>query len=142
MPSSRLARSALAGATILLAAALLRLPSPLALLHPPQTPYDRSKRHLVPSFILLTAARDVVPRGARVTVTSEPPDPALDTDTHHMAVALLPGRIVLPAARWGTARPDLIPSADYVIVVGAKPAALRGELLLTRGEGTVWRRTP
>jgi hypothetical protein len=126
----------------LLAATLLRLPSPLALLHPPQTPYDRSKRRLVPAFTLLTAARDVVPRGALVTVTSEPQDPALDTDAHHMAVALLPGRRVVPAARWGSARPDLARVADYVVIVGARPKAFAGELLLTRREGTVWRRDP
>ena len=126
----------------MLLATLARLPSPLALFHPPQTPFDRSKRHLVPSFILLTAAREVVPRGAWVTVTSEPPSPTLDTDTHHMAVALLPGRTVLPAARWGASRPDQIQAADYVVVVGAKPAAFHGELLLERREGTIWRRGP
>ena len=126
----------------MLLATLARLPSPLALFHPPQTPFDRSKRHLVPSFILLTAAREVVPPGARVTVTSDPPSPTLDTDTHHMAVALLPGRTVLPAARWGAARPDQIQAADYVVVVGAKPEAFPGKLLLERREGTVWRRNP
>jgi len=77
-----------------------------------------------------------------VTVTSEPANPTLDTDTHHMAVALLPGRTVLPAARWGAARPDQVQAADYVVIVGAKPPVFEGRLLLERQEGTVWRRGP
>jgi hypothetical protein len=76
-----------------------------------------------------------------VTVTSQPPNPTLDTDTQHMAVALLPGRTVLPAVRWGAARPDQIQAADYVVVVGTKPETFDGELLLERREGTVWRRS-
>jgi hypothetical protein len=133
---------ALAGAALPLLAMLASLPSPLALFHPPQTPYDRSKRHLVPAFVLLTEARSLVPAGASVTVTSEPPDPALDTDAHHMGVALLPGRLVIPAALFGSARPDLARQAEYVVVVGGTPTAPPGDRLLTRKEGTLWRRPP
>src|SRR5262249_10337581 len=46
--TNRLSTTALAGAALVLLATLARLPSPLALFHPPQTPFDRSKRHLVP----------------------------------------------------------------------------------------------
>ena len=136
----RLTTTALAGAAVLLLAALARLPSPLALFHPPQTPYDRSKPHLVPAFVLLTQARAVVPAGASVTVTSEPVDAALDTDTHRLGVALLPGRLVIPAALWATSRPDLAQQAEYLVVVGKAPAAPQGDRLLACAEGTVWRR--
>lgn len=138
--TGRLSVSALTGAAVLLLATLARLPSPLALFHPPQTPYDRSKRHLVPAFVLLTQARAVVPAGASVTVTSEPADAALDTDTHHLGVALLPGRLVIPAALWGTSRPDLARQAEYVVVIGKTPAAPQGDRLLACAQGTVWRR--
>ena len=138
--ASRLTTTALAGAAALLLATLARLPSPLALFHPPQTPYDRSKRHLASAFVLLTQARAVVPAGASVAVTSEPADAALDTDTHHLGVALLPGRLVIPAALWGTPRPDLARQAEYVVVIGKTPAAPQGDRLLACVEGTVWRR--
>jgi hypothetical protein len=134
--------TALAGAAVLLVAIVARLPSPLALAHPPQTPYDRCKRHLVPAFTLLTEASRVLPAGAAVTVVSEPPNAALDSDTHRMGVALLPGRLVIPAALFGVARPDLAQQADYVVVVGGTPSKPPGERLLTRPDGTVWRRRP
>jgi hypothetical protein len=138
----RLTLNALLGAAVLLVATLLRLPSPLALFHRPQTPFDRSSPRLVPAFALLTEARALLPKGVSVTVTSEPPDPALDIDIHHMGVALLPGRLVIPAALSGTSRPDLARRADYVVVVGAVPATPPGDRLLTRPEGTIWRRRP
>lgn len=141
-PTNRLTPTALAGATLLLAASLARLPSPLAVLELPPTPFHRSSKHLEPAFVLLTYAREVIPRGSLVTVTSEPANPVLDIHTHHMAVALLPGRTVLPAALWGGPRPDLAAAADYVVIVGARPQTFAGDLLLERREGTVWRRKP
>jgi hypothetical protein len=77
-----------------------------------------------------------------VTIVSEPPDPVLDTDAQHLGAALLPGRVVIPAARFGAPRPDLVQRADYVVVVGAMPARPPGERLLERPQGTVWRRRP
>ncbi len=130
------------GAAILLAATITRLPSPKTLFYPPLTPYDRGQVHLAPAFILLTAAREVVPPGASVTVTSEPPDPVLDSGTHHMGVALLPGRVVLPAALFDLARPDLARQADYIVVVGRQPAEPPGNRLLSIQEGSVWSRRP
>lgn len=141
-PTSRLTRIALAGAALLLAATAARLPNPRALLHPPQTPYDRSNPRLAPAFLLLTEAAAVLPARAWVTITSEPKDPALDTDTHRVGIALLPGRVVLPSASWGIPRPELARAADYVVIVGTMPAAVPGDLLLARPEGSVWRKRP
>ena len=119
-----------------------RLPSPLALFHPPQTPYDRCQRALAPAFVLLTEAAAVLPAGARVVVTSEPPNASFDTSLHHLGIALLPGRTVIPAARYQRPRPDLVRQADYIVVVGPAPKSAPGERLLERSQGTVWRRTP
>jgi hypothetical protein len=138
--TSRLSISALAGAAILLAATMTLLPSPQALFYPPLTPYDRGQVHLAPAFVLLTAAREVVPLGASVTVTSEPLDAVLDSDTHHMGVALLPGRIVVPATIFGQSRLDLARQADYIVVVGQQPAEPPGTRLLSLPEGSVWLR--
>jgi hypothetical protein len=139
----RLSISALAGAALLLAATMTRLPRPQALFHPPRTPYDRGPQpHLAPAFVVLTRAREVVPLGASVTVTSEPLDSVLDSSTHHMGVALLPGRLVLPAALYGIARPDLARQADYIVLVGQQPAEPPGRRLLSLNEGSVWSRRP
>lgn len=77
-----------------------------------------------------------------MTIVSEPPEPTLDTDYQHLGAALLPGRVVIPAALFGVPRPDLAKRADYVVVVGEMPAAPPGERLLRRPDGTVWRRRP
>jgi hypothetical protein len=138
----RVTAAALAGATVLIAAMAATLPPPRALLRAPATPLDRSlARHLAPAFALIGEARRVVPEGARVTVTSEPLDPALDNVTHRLGVALLPGRSVFPAALFGQPSPEAASQAEYVVVVGAAPGAKPGDLLLARPEGTVWRRT-
>jgi len=138
--AGRLSISALTGAAVLLLATLARLPSPRALFLPPQTPFDRSNPRFVPAFVLLTEARTLVPAGASVAVTTEPVDPGLDTDTHHLGVALLPGRSVIPAALAGISRPDLVRQADYIVVVGRTPATPPGDRLLAHPEGTIWRR--
>jgi hypothetical protein len=67
-----------------------------------------------------------------------------DTYLHRFAVALLPGRRIVPAARWGVpTEPDEMRSAQYELVVGRSPTA-SGERapLLEIPEGTVWRRLP
>jgi hypothetical protein len=122
-------------------ATVATLPPPRALLRAPATPLDRSlAQYLAPSFALIAEARRVVPPAARVTVMTEPFDPFLDNMTHRLSLALLPGRSVFPAALFGEPRPDLASQGEYVIVVGAVPAAPPGDLLLSRPEGTVWRR--
>lgn len=127
----------------MLFASVARLPPLAAVAHPPATPYDRSPAgHVVPAFILLDSAAAVIPRGASVTVTSEPPDPARDTESHHMGVALLPGRQVVPAALWGAPRPDLAGQADYIVILGRRPAVSYGRLLYESPPGTVWQRRP
>jgi hypothetical protein len=137
----RMTAAALTGATVLLAATAAILPPPRALLRAPSTPFDRSRaRYLAPAFSLIAEARRVVPEGARVTVTSEPLNPALDNTTHRVGVALLPGRDVFPAALFDQPSPEAAAQAEYVVVVGAMPAVPPGEILLARPEGTVWRR--
>ena len=127
----------------MLLASLARLPSPRAVAHPPATPYDRSAaRRVAPAFVLLEEAAALIPRGASVTVTNEPPDAWSDTESHHLGVALLPGREVVPAAVWGTPRPDLASLADYVVILGGRPAVPPGRLLLVSPFGTVWERRP
>jgi hypothetical protein len=55
-------------------------------------------------------------------------------------VALLPGRRALPAAYDDRpALPEVWRGAEFVVVVGGRPAAAPGELLLETPEGTVWR---
>ncbi len=138
-----LTTTSLAASALVLVASLARLPPLAAVAHPPATPYDRSPaRHVAPAFILLEEAAAVIPRGASVTVTSEPPDPRRDTESHHIGVALLPGREVVPAALWGAPRPDLAARADYVVILGGRPAATPGRLLHESPLGTVWQRRP
>lgn len=140
--TDRVTPAALAGAALLLLLTAVALPPPKALFRAPATPFDRSlAKHLAPAFALITEARSVVPPGARVTVTSEPPDPSLDNMTHRLGVALLPGRRVYAAALFGQPRPEVAAQAEYVIVVGTVPQAPPGDLLLARPEGTIWRRS-
>ena len=140
-----LTTTSLAASALVLLASLARLPPLQAVAHPPATPYDRSPaRHVAPAFILLEEAAAVIPRGptVTVTVTSEPPDPRRDTESHHIGVALLPGREVVPAALWGAPRPDLAGRADYIVILGERPAVAPGRLLLESPRGTVWQRRP
>jgi hypothetical protein len=137
----RVTVAALAGAAALAVVTAATLPPPRALFRAPATPFDRSRaRYLAPAFSLIAEARRVLPENARVTVTSEPPDPSLDNMTHRLGVALLPGRSVYPAALFGKPSPEESARAEYVVVVGTAPQAPPGDLLLARPEGTVWRR--
>lgn len=71
----------------------------------------------------------------------EPLDAYKDTYFYYYAVALLPGRRVLPAAMWGAATdPASWNAADYFVIAGSRPASPPGELLLESPNGTVWRR--
>jgi hypothetical protein len=67
-----------------------------------------------------------------------------DTYLHRFAVALLPGRRIVPAARWGVPSPaEDTRTAQYEIVVGRRPSAAPDRrLLLEIPEGTLWRRLP
>ena len=60
---------------------------------------------------------------------------------HRFAVALLPGRKIVPAALWGVpTAPDLLAEADYEIVVGATTSSPGRRLLLSTPEGSIWKR--
>lgn len=97
---------------------------------------------VAPGYALLTAADRVIPAGASVVVRTEPPDAIRETWYHRMAVALLPGRRPRPAAFYGQSlSPDLWRDAEYLVLVGARPATPPGEPVLETTDGTVWRLT-
>jgi hypothetical protein len=134
----------LAGAAILVGFAVAGLPGPAELLRRPRTPFDRSAaRPAAPVFALLSQAARVLPADASVVVRTEPPDASRETDAHRFAVALLPGRTVLPASEYGRFLPAEVWSrAQYEVVLGGRPAAAPGELLLENGDGSIWKRSP
>lgn len=95
---------------------------------------------VAPGFALLRAADGVIPKGASLVVLTVPPDPTQETWYHRFAVALLPGRKALAAADYGQAAPpETWRGAEYVVVVGARPPAPPGTLLLETGDGSVWK---
>lgn len=137
------------GGALLLAAAALFTSLEVARLAPfrdlgrrPETPYDRTQTRfaLRPTFGFLTHAAAAVPRGTSATIISEPRDAVAETSLHFAAVALLPGRRVLPSAEWDTFTPQFAAGADYVLVFGPRPAAPPGSLVLAAPGGTVWKR--
>jgi len=97
---------------------------------------------VAPGYALLSAADRVIPAGASVVVKTEPPDAVQETWYHRVAVALLPGRRPRPAAAYGQPlSPDVWGDAEYLVVVGARPATPPGQSILETAEGTVWRRS-
>ena len=132
----------LAGAAVLAGFSFGALPFSQGLLRVPRTPYDASEaRFIVPAWIVLQRAAPLVPRGATVVVRTEPPDAVVDSHFHRFGVALLPGRRLIPAARWGVAsEPALIQEAEYEIVVGPTAGSPSRRLVLELPEGSVWRR--
>jgi len=140
--SERAARAPLLGAVLLCALALWSLPWKEGVGRP-RTPLDRStSRALRPGYVLLTEAVGVLPVKASVVVRTEPPDAMLETWYHRLAVALLPGRRILPAAWLGRfTAPEIWSEAEYLVVVGPKPRGAAGELVLETPSGTVWRRS-
>ncbi len=140
--SSSIALS-LAGAALLTGLEIARLPPPADWLHPPQTPFDRSDAWPIrSSYLLLGKAARVIPAQARVTIRSEPADPVADSVLFRHAVALLPGRRVLPAARLDAPTPELARQAEYLVLLGAPPVSPQGHLLLETSDGSIWRRSP
>jgi hypothetical protein len=133
----------LAGSAVLTAFSIAALPFSRGLFHAPRTPYgDFSADFTAPAWILLSRAESLIPRGAAVLPRSEPPDPTTDTYLHRFAVGLLPGRRIVPAARWMVpSEPEETRTAEYEIVLGRAPSPPPGNLLLEIPEGTVWRRS-
>ncbi|MDQ2970382.1 MAG: hypothetical protein M3R62_10710 [Acidobacteriota bacterium] len=132
----------LAGSALLALWAFARLPRPSELFRPPATPFDRTQGRAAsaPAFLFLSDAAKAVPRGATAAILAEPRDAARETTLHAQAVALLPGRRVLPAAQWSAFTPEYEAQAEYLLILGPPPAVSPGELLLAGSGGTVWKR--
>ena len=139
-------RILLGGAAVLLVIAAGQLPVPRQIFRRPATPYDRTDtRQAAPAFLLLTHAADLIPSGAAATVRAQPRSAADETMLHFLAVALLPGRRVLPSAAWSQFTPEYEAQAEYIVIVGPPPA--RGSrdaeglrLLYSEPSGSVWKR--
>lgn len=130
----------LGGAATLTVLAVTQLPPLPELLQAPDTPFDRSAASsAAPVYRLFWEAASLIPPGASVAPVSEPRDPVRETTLHRAAVALFPGRRVLPAAIWNTPT-HAEDQADFLIVVGGRPARAPGELVLENRAGTLWRR--
>jgi hypothetical protein len=131
----------LGGAAALTALAITRLPPLPDLLRAPSTPFDHSAPPAaVAQYRLLLDAAAVVPPGASVASICEPRDPTRETLLHRETFALLPGRKVLAAAVWDTPTHSE-DQADFLIIVGPKPATSPGSLVLETPAGSVWRRS-
>jgi hypothetical protein len=137
----RRAALALAGAAILAAVSLTRVPWGRNPLRRPRSPFDRGVTSSVASgFALLSEAARLLPPSVSVVARTQPPDPVAETYFHRFAVSLLPGRRVLPAAMYGVATPpEMWRAAQYLVLIGPPPAQPPGRLLLETPEGTVWR---
>lgn len=133
----------LLGSAILLAFAAASVPWK-AVGRRPRTPFDASAASSVgPGYALLRDAAAVIPPGGSVVAFTEPRDPVSETYYHRFAISLLPGRRILPAALYGRfVDPATWTDAEFVAVVGARPAEPPGELVLSTADGTVWRRRP
>jgi hypothetical protein len=130
----------LGGAAVFVVLAIVRLPRFPDLLQAPSTPFDRGAMAAsAESYRLFEAAAAVIPAGASVVTLSQPRDARRETALHREAVALLPGRKVVPAALWDapTGREW---EADFLIVAGAIPSPSPGTVLLEMPGGSVWRR--
>ena len=132
----------LVGAAVLAGFSVAALPFSRGLFRAPRTPYDASDAGFtVPAWIVLERAQPLIPAGASVVVRAEPADATTDSYLHRFAVALLPGRKIVPAALWGVpTSAEVLGDADYEIVVGATTSSPGRRLVLSTPEGSVWRR--
>ncbi len=126
----------LVGAALLAAVAFARLPAPRALLHPPATPFDRTRDPGAgPTLVLMTQAAALIPRGASVAVRAASGSDTESAYCGQIAAGLLPGRRILPTGADSVAR--------YLVVAGENPPEQdRGRLLLTTPQGAVWELLP
>jgi hypothetical protein len=138
MKPSVLPALAIAAAATLTGFAIARLPP--RPWRAPGTPFDLSIPAAARDFAFLSEAARVLPAGASVVAHAEPVDPAADDALARMAIALLPGRDVIPAAVWRVPNPDADARAEFIVIEGGFPAESRGELLFRNGSGTVWHR--
>lgn len=132
---------ALGGAGLMLLLAVRELPPPREWIQRPATPLARSKVEWSGAeYRLLTEASRVIPPGATVLVRVGT-DEAWRTDlSYKFAVALLPGRTVLPATAGGQPiPPELARTAEFVVLVGGRAEDRPLETILTTPDGAVWR---
>lgn len=143
LPAPRETVVLLGGSALLVLWAFARLPPPRELFRPPATPFDHTvgREMARPAFLFLSDAARAVPKGATAAILAEPRDAVRETTLHAMAVALLPGRRVLPAAQWSFFTPEYEAQADYLLVLGPPPPVPPGKLLLAGSGGTVWKRS-
>ncbi|MDQ5858005.1 MAG: hypothetical protein M3542_06995 [Acidobacteriota bacterium] len=134
----------LAGSAVLAAFSIAALPFSRGLFHAPRTPYDASEAGFIAvrPWIVLQRAQSLVPPGASVVVRIEPGDPSTDSYLHRFAVALLPGRRIVPAALWSVPTdPAGLLTAEYIVVVGPVPSpAPPGVPLVQLPEGSIWKK--
>jgi hypothetical protein len=130
------------GSVSLLGAALLAAYSAVtvpwaSLGRQPRTPFDASAAGpaVASGYVLLRNAAARIPAGASVAVVTEPRDPIRDGYLQRFGIALLPQARLRPAG-WESS------DADFVVVVGARPAQPPGELVFDSPEGSLWRRHP
>ena len=126
----------------MLAAIALRGVPWYAGLAPPPTPFSHGVTFLGPAYSLLRDAAPRIPAGASVVVLSEPRQAGLESHFFRFALALLPGRRILPSAIFDDAfmPPETWAAAEYRIVVRGRPTSGEDELVLATPSGTVWRR--
>ncbi len=103
----------------------------------PRTPFDASAAGpaVASGYALLRNAAARIPAGASVAVVTEPRDPIRDAYLERFGIALLPQARLRPAGA-GLESSD----ADFIVVVGMRPALPPGELVFDSPEGSVWRR--
>ncbi len=131
----------LLGAAVLVAWSYARLPAPRGIFRL-ATPFDRTESRTTagPAFRFLSLAAMSVPAGATAVMLTEPRDAGRESSLHGAAVALLPGRRVLPGAEWGLFEPEYEAQADYILVLGPAPLRPPGTLLFRGAGGSVWKR--
>lgn len=132
----------LLGAAILAGFAIASLPWKENLFRRPPTPFERSaSKSVAPLYAILMAARPAIPDGASVVARTQPPDAIQETYFHRFAISLLPGRRILPSAFYGGfVQAEVWKDAQFMIIVGPRPGAPPGTLVLETPDGTVWRR--
>jgi hypothetical protein len=101
----------------------------------PGTPYDRSIPPAAANFGFLSAAAKVIPAGASVAAATLPRDVSADVHLFRTAVALLPGRELVPLSAAAAGK-----SVDYLVIEGVRPALPAWDLVLETPRGSVWRR--
>ena len=123
--------------------AVRELPPAREWIHRPATPLARSKVGWSGmEFRILTEASRVIPAGATVLVRNAANQPWRADMSYRFAVALLPGRTILPAVSGGQPfPPERASAAEFVVLVGGTPADRPSETIVATPDGAVWRQT-